>query len=395
MKKMINYFNSLIVILLSVLLFNSCKDGCEDTVCENGSVCIEGECISPYEACNPNPCKNGGTCNEDGTCDCPVGYLGVYCEQSNNTGNLVITTATVSNINNTTAVSGGNIVGVGNSPIIQRGVCWSTAPNPTISNNKSTDGTGTGSFISTLSALSPNTVYFLRAYAINNQGAIYGNQLSFTTTSVNVNNDILNPSLSYGTVSDIDGNVYATIAIGPQIWMAENLRTTRYANGEPIPNITDNFQWNNTTIGAWSYYDNNSSFNNTYGKLYNWYTVADPRNVCPVGWHVPITAEWEFLVINLGGYNVAGGKMKSTGTQYWQPQNISATNESGFSGLPGGNRDYLGFFFNQLNYGNWWTSDGDDINNIGFLVSLDYSQPTLLTTNFFKNDGISVRCVKD
>ncbi len=155
-----------------------------------------------------------------------------------------------------------------------------------------------------------------------------------TTVTLSVNIQTTN------SVTDIDGNIYETVQIGSQIWMKENLRTTKYANGDVIPNVTDGNQWSNLTTGAWSCYSNNNQIQNLFGNLYNWFAVADQRNICPTGWHVPSDVEWITLTDYLGGESVAGGKMKSTAI-YWQSPNQDATNESGFSGLPGGFRFQL------------------------------------------------------
>lgn len=143
-------------------------------------------------------------------------------------------------------------------------------------------------------------------------------------------------------VTDIDGNTYQTIIINGQEWMAENLRTTKYADGDPIPNVTDANQWSNLTTGAWAHYNNDSQYENPYGKLYNGYTISDPRNVCPTDWHISTDAEYSLLSDYLGGQGVAGGKMKSIDSQYWSGLNLYATNESGFSGRPGGMMHPLG-----------------------------------------------------
>jgi uncharacterized protein (TIGR02145 family) len=190
-----------------------------------------------------------------------------------------------------------------------------------------------------------------------------------------------------------DGYTYYFVELpNGQAWMAENLRTSVYANGDPIPNVTDGTQWSNLTTGAWAHYDNNSTKENPYGKLYNWYTVADPRNVCPSGWHVPTDAEWMLLSDYLGGEDVAGGKMKSTSG--WNTPNTNASNSSGFSGLPGGVRYDDGSFYNIGNYGNWWSSTEGSASsawtrylyyNIGVVGSLDGS----------KGGGSSVRCLRD
>lgn len=196
-----------------------------------------------------------------------------------------------------------------------------------------------------------------------------------------------------GGVTDIDGNNYETVIIGTQEWMVENLRVTKYSNGDVIPNITDNTQWSSLTTGAWSHYDNDSQYENPYGKLYNWYTVADPRNVCPTGWHVPTDAEYTLLADYLGGASVAGGKMKSTGTLYWESPNTNATNESGFSGLPGGYRNHDdGTFFMIGTNGYWWSSTefGTDI---AWNHLLYFNNSYVNRTNTHKGGGFYVRCL--
>ena len=154
-----------------------------------------------------------------------------------------------------------------------------------------------------------------------------------------------NSDKTYGTMTDQEGNVYKTIVIGTQEWMAENLKTSIYRNGDVIENVTNNVQWSNLTTGALASYNNDSQYDCPYGKLYNWYAVADPRHVCPTGWHEPTDGEWTMLTDYLGGEAVAGGKMKSTFTQYWLYLNQYATNESGFSALPGGYSGNSGFVF--------------------------------------------------
>jgi uncharacterized protein (TIGR02145 family) len=200
-------------------------------------------------------------------------------------------------------------------------------------------------------------------------------------------------STIFGTVTDIEGNIYPTVLIGNQWWMAENLRTATYSNGEPIPNITDNTAWSQLSSGAWCNYDNNVANDAVYGKLYNWYTTVDPRGLCPVGWHVPTHAEWTVLTDFLGGQSVAGGKMKSiTG---WNFQNTGATNESGFSGLPGGDRIYsTGNFFNVGIDGNWWSSSQDSSTS-AWNRNLFYNDASVGRSLSGKATGDSVRCLKD
>ena len=205
-----------------------------------------------------------------------------------------------------------------------------------------------------------------------------------------------NPALTYGSMTDQEGNMYKTIVIGTQEWMAENLRTTVYQNGNAIASVTNTFQWAGLTTGAWCYYNNESQYECPYGKLYNWYAVADPRNVCPTGWHVPTDGEWTTLTNFLGGEAVAGGKMKSTGTQYWFSPNTDATNASGFSGLPGGFRfDYGVFFYNDGDSGFWWSSTENNT-DYAWCRNLNYNNGYASTYNEFnKPYGFSVRCLRD
>ena len=308
-----------------------------------------------------------------------------------NPGNLAtLTTLPIGNITDIAATTGGNITNDGGTAITNRGVVWSTTQNPTTANNSITNGSGTGSFTSNLTGLTANTTYYVRAYATNSAGTAYGNELSFTTTTGG-GGIVTNP----GAGVTFDGYTYPSIVLGNgQEWMSENLRTTTYANGNPIPNVTDNTQWENLTTGAWSHYNNDSQYENPYGKLYNWYTVDDPRNVCPTGWHVPTDAEWTILSDYLGGENVAGGKMKSTGTQYWLSPNTDATNESGFSGLPGGYRSFNGTFGTIGYFGYWWSSTAYDTNS-AWSYLLDYGNGGVDGANHLKENGFSVRCLRD
>jgi uncharacterized protein (TIGR02145 family) len=202
-----------------------------------------------------------------------------------------------------------------------------------------------------------------------------------------------------GTVTDIDNNVYQTVKIGNQWWMAENLITTRYRDGVTIPNVTDDSQWENLTTGAWAYYNNDASNDGTYGKLYNWYAVDDTRGLCPEGWHVPSDDEWTMLVDFLGGREVAGGKMKSTRTDpdphpRWRSPNTGATNESGFSGLPGHSRFSDGSYGPIGYYGFWWSSTELTTVSAWFRV-LFYNNGDVYRDYGYKRAGFSVRCLRD
>jgi len=203
-------------------------------------------------------------------------------------------------------------------------------------------------------------------------------------------------------VQDFDGNIYSTVKIGDQRWMSENLRTTRYNDGTPLLEEQNNTNWDNLTTPAYCWYSNDSlTYSNPYGALYNYYAVADTNslNVCPVGWHVPTDGEWTTLTDFLGGTGVAGGKMKSTGTiqagpGLWQDPNTGATNESGFSGLPGGRRGNNGTFFSIGNVGYWRSSTENEATN-AWTWTLFYFNDIVFRQYFNKEYGFSVRCLRD
>jgi len=208
----------------------------------------------------------------------------------------------------------------------------------------------------------------------------------------------------YGYVIDVDGNIYPTILIGNQVWMAENLKTTHFANGSVIPNVTDNSYWIGLNSPAWCNYENNPINDIFYGKLYNWYTTDDFRNVCPSNWHVPTDADWDVLIgfideaynpISNGAQSaIAGGKMKSISG--WIPfTGVTSTNESGFSGLPGGYRfNSSGVFFSIGYYGHWWSST--EVNTgPSWYRYLAYGNSNYYRQSSSKKFGYSVRCIKD
>jgi len=216
----------------------------------------------------------------------------------------------------------------------------------------------------------------------------------------------LNPDLSYGSVTDIDGNTYATIQIGKQVWLAENLRTTRYQDGSSIPNEKDAAAWTQLNSGAWCNYDNKPSHDVTYGKLYNWFAVADRGGLCPQGWHVPTDAEWQQLELALGmassevggtgwriGAESVGGKMKTT--TLWTIPNADATNTSGFSSLPSGSRSWKDGVFSSLGeQGQWWSNSvNPDYNRLPWNRTL--GKLGLWRSYAIETMGYCVRCVRD
>jgi uncharacterized protein (TIGR02145 family) len=208
---------------------------------------------------------------------------------------------------------------------------------------------------------------------------------------------LFNAKLNYGTLTDQDGNIYNTITIGTQEWMAENLRTTVYRDGTPIQNVEGDTEWTELSDGAYCNYGNKENFDTiaTYGRIYNWYAVADSRKLAPEGWHIPTDAEWAKLINYLGGENVAGGKMKEAGTVHWLSPNASATNSSGFTGLPNSYRGSIYGIFYQLDGMSYWWSSTEDDEDEAYGVCLDYSTAGALLGYSFKNDGFAIRCVKD
>jgi uncharacterized protein (TIGR02145 family) len=307
----------------------------------------------------------------------------------------VLSTADVSGVTQTSAECGGTITFDGGSPVTARGVCWSTNPTPTVADSKTINGSGIGSFSSSITGLIANTPYHVRAYATNSAGTGYGIVDSFTTATEE----------STGTVTDIDGNVYQTVTIGSRVWMAENLKVTHYRNGDPIPHVTNNSTWSGLSTGAYCNYNNDTAQVAVYGRLYNWYAVDDSRNIAPAGWHMPSDDEWKQLEMYLGmsqaeadlvGWRGTdeGGKLKESGTMHWFSPNTGATNESGFSALPGGCRNFSGSCNYMGVYAFYWSSTEYD-SNYAWSRYLSYDNSAVYRLSFMMQDGFSVRCVKD
>lgn len=197
------------------------------------------------------------------------------------------------------------------------------------------------------------------------------------------------------TVTDIDGNVYTVLTIGSQEWLKENLKVTHYRNGDPIPNITDNSVWPILSTGAYCNYGNNPGNALTYGKLYNWFAVNDSSGLAPAGWHVATDAEWSALADLLGGDSVAGGKLKEEGTVHWLDPNVGATNEVGFTALPGGLIESYGVFLSIGFTGCWWCSTESSPTEAWFRGIFSDAKHIDRGNYFNKKIGGSVRCVKD
>ena len=226
------------------------------------------------------------------------------------------------------------------------GFVWSTVPNPTIELDSKTvfESGGNNIWFSVIGELEPSAKYHLKAYATNELGTVYGNEITFTTS----HEPLFRPG---NGVVDIEGNSYKTVIIGVQEWMAENLRTTTFANGEKIPNITNSEQWAELKSPAWCHYDNDPQYDGVQGKMYNWYAASDSPKLCPFGWHVPTTLEWTELEDYLGGSYIAGVRLKSPLPSWTQPD--LSTNESGFAAVHSGTCQPCGGLYSTAE---WWTS---------------------------------------
>jgi uncharacterized protein (TIGR02145 family) len=314
----------------------------------------------------------------------PVLFFGC-AEVEKGPGELpVLITRDVYSVSPTSANSGGEITSDGGSEITERGICWNTLPNPTRYDNKTLDGSGAGYFKSSLTGLTTTTTYYVRSFATNRAGTGYGNEISFRTYT--------------GIVADVDGNIYNTMTIGSQNWMAENLKTTKYSDNTIIPLVADIAAWSVLSTPAYCWYEDDSIKNSAIGALYNWYAVNEAtnggKNVCPAGWHVPTDTDWLKLTTFLGGESVAGGKMKESGITHWLKPNTGASNESGFSGLPGGGRYHNGRFKGLGTRAGWWSSS-ELLSTSGRGRYLYYEYSMVYRGSGSKRDGFSVRCIRD
>jgi uncharacterized protein (TIGR02145 family) len=313
-----------------------------------------------------------------------------------------VTTANVTRITHSTAKSGGSISNATATDILARGVCWSTNAEPTINDSKTNEEPGIGAFTSNLTELASGTTYFVRAYATNDAGTSYGNQIEFTT-------------VEDGIVYDYQGNMYQTIVLNNKTWMAENLRAERYSNGDAIAKLLNNSAWANTTLGACVVYSHvlgngvNSSDEMlaAYGMLYNWHAVVDVRNICPIGWRLPTIGEWTELINSLG---IAGaGNLKScrqinsplggvcaTNSHPRWRENLTfyGTNSSNFGALPSGMRYSEGTYVSLGEQGSWWSSTEQGSLN-AWLVNTYFNSGSIEKSVDRKTLGLSVRCIKN
>jgi len=304
-------------------------------------------------------------------------------ENDSNAGIPVLTTTPVTEITQTSAFSGGTIISNGGTSILSRGVCWSKGQTPTNNDSKTTDGTGPGTFESTISGLTANTTYYVRAYATNSKGTGYGNTKSFTTQDSNTTiNSFTDPR---------DGNVYHMVTIGTQVWMVENLRYLPSVSDPATGSIASPCYYVYNYFGT-DVIEAKATFNyNTYGVLYNWPAA---KLAAPAGWHLPTDAEWTQLVNYSGGEQLAGGKLKETGTKHWDSPNTGATNITGFTALPGGIRDVDGKYAKIGLNGMWWSATAY-FSPYAWCRDMGWCYSNVITFFMERESGFSVRCIKD
>jgi uncharacterized protein (TIGR02145 family) len=310
----------------------------------------------------------------------------IDCNSQSNNGSLIANT-NANGVNSVISYTGGNGGSYYGQKINSTGASGLTA---TLSAGNFANGNG--SLIFTLTGMPSTSGTASFDLNIGGQSCILSVQVGSYMPNSNCDSIIVHSSnLNYGSVIDNDGNTYKTIVIGSQEWMVENLKTSTYTNGFPISNVVDQNEWRNLTTGAWAHYNNNSQYECPYGKLYNYYAAV---NVCPTGWHLPSYQEWNVLSDYLGGESVAGKKMKSTGTKFWQSPNLGATNESRFFGIPGGMRYNFGEFA-YIGIGQyWWSITENSYENI-WLGYLNFNNESFVKYGARRESGFSVRCLKD
>ncbi len=269
-------------------------------------------------------------------------------------------------------------------PITEKGICWGTTTIPSITVGSKLIDAGPDLTFNQIIAMVPWKAYYVRGYAITELGVFYSSAVQV----INI------PPITYGEVTDIDGNVYPTTTIGTKVWMAKNLQVTRYNDGTSIHAASSDSEFKGATTGMYVPYNVNAGNVSTYGYLYNGYTVTSDKNVCMTGWHLPTPSEWNALANNLGGEETAGGRMKAVST-LWNAPNTAADNESGFSALPGGSYCSIclsntGIFADQRTDGYWWSTSTATF----FYVTSDLASLRTKSTGNV-NDGLSIRCVKD
>lgn len=284
----------------------------------------------------------------------------------------------------TNAHCSGYIISEGGTRVQISGICWSTGQTPTIFEHRVVNSFGYD-IQCTLSGLNPSTTYYVRAFARNKNGIGYGNEISFTTPKEYI---FFNPELTYGSLTDIDNNIYKTITIGTQTWMAENLMVTHYRNGDPITNVSNYSDWKTLLSGAYCCYNNDTIFTLTYGNLYNWHAVNDSRNIAPIGWHVPSVTDWTILGTYMEEQMFTRWDLMETCGHHWSYDfgyGGAPTNTTGFTVLPAGSRNSYDDFIGLSQEAVIWSSTEDNSSNAWTWGEISIE----------KSYGCSVRCIKD
>ena len=427
------YYPTVITTIISSILDTAATSGGNVTAQGHDAVIARGVCWST----SPNPTllnnytsDSSGlgifTSNLTGLTANTTYYVRAYATNSIGTayGNEesfitfdlpTVTTDAISNIASTDATGGGEVTFDGNTSVTARGVCWSTSPNPTLLNNYTSDGSGLGIFTSSITGLTANTTYYVRAYATNSVGTAYGNEVNFTTLPP--------PIPNCGTVTDIDGNIYNTVIIGSQCWMRENLRVTKFANGTSITLGTST-----SSSTKYRYYPNNNSGNvSTHGYLYNWPAAMDGagssssnpsgvQGVCPTGWHLPSDAEWTQLTDYVSSQSAYLCNSDATfiakalaSTSGWNSHagtctvgnNPSANNATNFGAVPAGCYFYYNSYSGEdyYEFGDYaylWSAT-EDSGTDAYYRYLSYATAVAggRDDNASKYSGFSVRCLRD
>ncbi|WP_352422840.1 FISUMP domain-containing protein [Proteiniphilum sp.] len=284
----------------------------------------------------------------------------------------------ITDITSTSAIVSGSIIQY-EETVTTKGFCWNIEGNPTIEDFKVECTEESQEFSCVLQDLEAGIVYTVRAYAINSGGVAYSNPINFKTGAP--------------TIKDVDGNEYTTVKIGNQTWMVENLKVTHYRNGDPIERVTLASEWN-VEVGKYGIYQNNDLVADVVGNLYNWYALADPRNIAPEGWRVPTEEDWTILVNYLGGDAVAGGKLKSTDPSHWADPNEGATNSSGFTAVGGGVAGTGTIGGNLTIQGIYWCSTEHNPTT-GLIRIIEHNHTQAIYSGGAKKGGYSVRLIKD
>ena len=300
----------------------------------------------------------------------------------------LVETLPAEQISDTSAICGGIIRSDTGIILLEGGICWDTQPVKDLFSANFLYSADSGRLSAQVSGLKPGTRYYMKAFSIwENKGSkdtVLGNQLEFRTA------DLI----------DADGNTYASVVIGSQVWMKENLKVRHYRNGDSIPNIKGTTAWKENYHGACSDYQGKRDYSKVYGLCYNGYILKDPRGLCPAGWHIPSAEEWQTLIDHHGGNDIAGGKLKATGTRdkgdgLWNPPNFNASNSYGFTALPAGHRNADASFHEDGKSAYWWTTWQEPGNYRGKVRGIEFYGEFMYDSIEMYDNAFSIRCIKD